>query len=176
MRVRSVVVLAVLGVLAGCNGSTDPQTVVNGTWIYTANNLSAIYPTASGNVQLVCDLAMTTVLSQSGSTFTGTWSGTALFYGQPRAHLACSQGIGFYVNGQVTDGTISADTVAFDAVTLGSPWTFTGTIGGNSMSGNLSIALPVCPFTTISCIVHEDTVPNPGVIFKATGQWSATRK
>lgn len=176
MRARSVAVLAVLAVVAGCNGATDPPSGVNGTWTYTATNLSASYPTPSGNDQLLCDLNMYTVLTQSGSTFAGTFAGSTVALGGPRARLDCSQGIRWYVDGPVADGTISGDTVIFDALPFpSSAWTFTGTISGNSMSGNVSIVLPVCPIGTPTCIVHEDTVPNPNVIFKATGHWSATR-
>jgi hypothetical protein len=172
MRVRSVAVLAVLGVLAGCRGSTDPQIGVNGTWSYAASNLAGnVFSNLGRYAGYVCSLNMNMSATQSGSIFTGTWAGPADVLGGPHASVTCTQGyqqLTYYLHGRITNGTISGDTVAFDAVSVVASWSFTGTISGNSMSGNMSIFVPMCDCVTDTAIVTQDTLV-------VTGQWSATR-
>jgi hypothetical protein len=169
MRGRSLAILAVLGVLAGCNGSTDPQTGVNGTWTYTANNLAGNESSnTSDTTGFVCSLSMNVSLTQSGSTFTGNLSGT----GQPNSSVICTRGseqIGPYIQrGPITDGMVSGDTVTFGAFRILGGWTFTGTFSGNSMSGELSLKVPLCDCDFPPAPVTSDTM-------LVTGHWSAKR-
>jgi hypothetical protein len=107
------------------------------------------------------------------AAFAGTFAGPKVG-GKPDAIVICTQitdsiELGpYYLDGRITDGTISGDSVAFHAVSVGASWSFTGTISGDSsMSGNLSIDIAVCGRITDTTIVSSDTL-------LITGQLSAT--
>jgi hypothetical protein len=133
-------------VLAGCSSSTSPQDSVNGSWSYQASNLAGDGVSCSVS-------GATLILSQTGSTFTGTYT---------NAKITCQVGgqqavIGTF-NGNVVNGVVSGDSVSFEFDT--SAFTNTGTISGASMSGSASATENV-----------------GGAIGKVTlsGQWDATQ-
>jgi hypothetical protein len=109
-------------VLGGCSSSTGPSVNVNGSWNYQASNLAG-----SG---VSCFITGATLsLTQTGSTFSGSYS---------NAKLTCQVGgpqavIGTF-SGQVVNGLISNDSVSFDFDT--DAFINKGTIAGSSMSGN----------------------------------------
>jgi hypothetical protein len=117
-----VLVLSLTVLVAGCsNNSTGPKTNVNGSWTYTASNLAG--------AGLSCDVTdALLVLTQVGSTFSGTYSD---------AILTCSDG-----NRTVTEppasGTIVSGQINGSSVTFSiddSAYANTGAISGNSMNG-----------------------------------------
>ena len=133
-------------VLAGCSSSTSPTFSVNGSWNYQATNLA-------GDGVSCTITGATLTLTQSGSTFSGSYS---------NAKLSCQVAgvesvIGTY-SGQVVNGLVSGDSVSFDFNT--SAFTNAGTITGSSMSGMATATENV-----------GGTIGNVTL----TGQWGATK-
>ena len=132
--------------VAGCSSSTSPNESVNGSWSYQASNLA-------GDGVSCSVTGATLTLSQTGSTFGGTYS---------NAKITCQAGgqqavLGTF-SGNVVNGLISGDSVSFDFDTTA--FTNAGTISGSSMSGSATATENV-----------------GGAIGKVTltGQWNATQ-
>ncbi len=145
LRSQSLAALLVL-VVAGCSSSTSPNETVNGSWSYQASNLA-------GDGVSCSVTGATLTLSQTGSTFTGTYS---------NAKITCQAGgqqavLGTF-SGNVVNGLISGDSVSFDFDTTA--FTNAGTISGSSMTGSATATENV-----------------GGAIGKVTltGQWNATQ-
>jgi hypothetical protein len=121
LRVLLVSCLAIVGAACGGDDSTGPsQTSVGGSWMLSASNMSG--------QGVSCNLLNTPVsLSQSGTTFTGTYGpGT----------LSCQAGgqpVSVGTQGSIVNGSINGNSVTFDLDTQ--DLHHTGTISGNSMSG-----------------------------------------
>jgi hypothetical protein len=133
-------------VLTGCSSSTSPTFSVNGSWNYQATNL------AGDGVSCVITGA-TLALTQTGSTFSGSYSNAKL-----TCQLAGAQAVIGTFSGQVVNGVISGDSVSFDFNT--SAFTNVGTITGSSMSGTATTTQNV-----------GGTIGNVTL----SGQWGATK-
>ena len=120
-RLRSVVAACLL--LAACGGdNTGPSNVnVTGTWSASLTNFSG--SGASCNAT-----GITLQLSQSGTSFAGTYAGGTFVCSGPggSGQFAGSSGI-------IINGTVSGSAVSFNVDTPDSH--FSGTVSGNSMSG-----------------------------------------
>ncbi|MEN8376962.1 MAG: hypothetical protein ABFS34_16160, partial [Gemmatimonadota bacterium] len=128
---RLAVLVLMAAAAAGCGDDpTGPSTPnVAGAWSYAATNVTAATVTCSfTNVSLS--------LTQSGTTFSGTYSGGLLSCSAPGASF--SEPIG---GGPVASGTINGTSVTFDMDS--SDWRNTGTISGNSMSGTVNVRVVV---------------------------------
>lgn len=139
------VVAAALG-LAACGGSdsTGPSPLPNiaGRWIYDFNLSNA-------QLQVSCQVSGGLDVLQSGSSFSGTWSGT----------LTCTGPDGSYTDatGGAIGGQISGNRVTF----AGGDCLYDGTFSGNPpnrMSGTVG-----CP------------VAISGTVYQFTGTWQAGR-
>lgn len=136
---RRILVLAlVLAAACGGDSTTGPnqQTNVGGRWLYTATNVAG-----SGVSCNLSNVSMT--LTQTGSTFTGTVaSGSNLSCTGPGGSINESLGNDVIANGVVTGNSIQFDIGTQDLHN-------TGTVSGNSMSGNITIRI-VAGATTIN--------------------------
>lgn len=144
--------LAAVGAISGCAASTGPKVNVGGTWKYEAQNL-----TEGGTV--TCTVTdMTLSLTQTSSTFAGTYSGANADCTFTSTHLAFP----LSSSGTIVDGRINGDQVSFD---MGDHlWSQTGSISGNSMSGNATI--------TINSGI--DTLGSS--VITVRGQWAAVKQ
>jgi hypothetical protein len=138
----------------GCGNSTGPSTAnVAGTWSYQAPSLT--------NGQVTCVYGVTMTLTQTGTTFSGTYT---------NAYTACSGPAGAsstLVSGAVDSGTVSGSTITFgfantDVTNSGeisevtAHHDNTGTLAGHIMSGT----------ATANVILG-------GVPYTLTGEWRA---
>ena len=126
-------ILLVLLWRAGCGGDAAGPEIptypnVAGTWTYNASNLSG----AGGSCN-VTGLILT--ISQSGGTFSGSYSGgnTSCVIGAQNYPAGPSSGT--IVSGTVTEG----GTISFDFDTA--DWRNSGTIVGSSASGTATVRL-----------------------------------
>ena len=125
-------VIALALTLPACSGddlSGPVAPTVDGQWSYSASNISG-----SG---VACDVSnMTMQLAQSGTTFSGVSAGGI---------LTCRAGgqseSGAFGGDIVANGRIDGNSVSWDLGT--SDVHHTGTISGNSMSGQVTIRLDV---------------------------------
>lgn len=117
---KNMVSVAMLVVLASCGGGRDSVGVgggvnLTGTWSTTIN-------ISSGSV--TCVLGFPMQLTQSGSTFSGTYAnGTVNCNGTVQSGAA----------GTIVNGSVNGSSVAFDVDDSNGHQT--GTVGGSSMSG-----------------------------------------
>ncbi len=124
-------------------GPTTTNTGVNGNWTFQELLSNA-------GIGLTCADSATITLTQSGQTFTGTYAQTGV----------CSQGGQQGANdgnGNVTNGVIKGDSIAFNEDNC----LYTGTTTGNPatrMGGNVD-----CPDTST------------GQLIDITGNWSMSR-
>jgi hypothetical protein len=120
------IVIAVLGTLA-CGGDDDtgPSTPadVSGTWSASVSNMSG------SGVSCTSDGATLLTLSQTGSTFSGTYSGGELTCSGPGGTTSGPIGSGLVVNGEVDGNNVSFDLDTPD-------FHQTGNVDGTSISGN----------------------------------------
>jgi autotransporter translocation and assembly factor TamB len=146
---RAVFVLVLLSV-ASCGGdgptAVDPSTL-NGTWSASFTNLSGVGISCHSS-------SVTTTITTSGNTFTGTYgSGT----------MTCAAGgqsqSGQFPSGAVVNGTINGNAVAFDLDTPDQHQT--GTVSGNSMSGTAT---------------WKYNFGAPYGVVTLTGSWSASKQ
>jgi len=128
----SVAVLAIVSCGGGGDASTGPPTPTNaniaGSWNYSASNLSGAGFTCNVNGTILN-------FTQSGATFTGTYSGGTLTCTAPGLPTF-SEPLG---NGIVATGTVNINNVSFDFDT--SDWRNTGTVSGNSISGTAVVRI-----------------------------------
>jgi len=129
---RLLAVTLSLAALAACGGGdspTEPRTInLSGTWRITYTNM-----TGSG---ITCGTtAIDYVISQSGTTFSGTSSSTYT--------ITCTDGVNTlsetFVGAIITNGHINGSAIQFDLATSSAHQT--GTISGNSMTGTASWTL-----------------------------------
>ena len=111
--------------LAACSDSTGPKEEnVSGAWSYNATNLSG------GG--LSCSITgVTMTVSQSGTTFSGTYSPGTLSCG--------SLGSTNFTGGTVVTGKVTGSGVSFNFDTQ--DWMHNGLISGNSISGTTTMRL-----------------------------------
>lgn len=101
---------------------------VTGTWSYSMSNLSG------GGISCF-ESGTTLTLYQSGTTFSGTFSGGVFI---------CDLNEVFVADGRVINGSVTSDSaVSFDMRT--SDWHNSGTVSGNSMSGTATVPLDAGP-------------------------------
>ncbi|MGH7510253.1 MAG: hypothetical protein ACREMZ_12400 [Gemmatimonadales bacterium] len=109
---------------AGCgDDSTGPSEAnLAGAWTLSATNVSG--------QGVSCNLSPTPVtISQSGTTFTGTYGpGTVTC-------VSGTESVSFSVQGSVVNGSVSGNAVQFDLDTQDVH--HTGSLSGNSMSGTV---------------------------------------
>jgi hypothetical protein len=111
---------------SGCgDDATQPGPDVNGTWEYNATNIAG--------TGVSCGISGITMnLSQSGSTFTGTYS---------PGSVTCTGPGGTFTDqfdpGVVANGSLIGNNVSFDFDT--SDMRHTGTLAGNSISGTVTV-------------------------------------
>jgi hypothetical protein len=142
VRVPALAALALATVLvAGCGESTGPGTELSGTWTLTHSGIS--------NGGESCSIAGTTmVINQSGSVFSGTYSGGI---------VACGGDvIGVLGNGIIVDGRISGSDIEFNLDN--NTWHNEGTLSANGMSGTVAVVANV-----------------GGEVFQGTGNFEASR-
>ncbi|HZN99166.1 MAG TPA: hypothetical protein VFB61_15640 [Gemmatimonadales bacterium] len=137
--------------VAACGGDdsgTGPVGSLNvgGTWNMSISNMSG-----SGASCSTSDPIRATI-RQTGSSFTGTYTGGILSCLTPTESFSTAVGSGAITNGQVGGSTISFD--------LGAYGHHDGTLSGNSMSGSAE--------WTYDFGLPLNEVP-------LTGGWSATR-
>ncbi len=125
---RRLLIPAVVLVLVACGGdSSGPGTNLTGSWLYSVSNL-----TTGG---LTCASSGTTLsITQTGNTFSGSYSGGT---------LTCTTASGttsvLIGTGTVVSGSLSGNTVSFNLDT--SDWHNVGTLSGGSMSGTVTVLL-----------------------------------
>ena len=119
---RRILLLTLIPVFLACDSTPD----VAGSWGYSATNLSG-----SGVSCSVTGTSM--VITQSESTFTGTYTGGTFSCSGPGGTLSSTIGSGTVVNGSVTDEGV----VSFDLDTQ--DWRNTGSLSGNSISGTVTV-------------------------------------
>ena len=137
--------------VAACGGDdsgTGPVGSINvgGTWNMSISNMSG-----SGASCSTSDPIHATI-RQTGSSFTGTYTGGILGCLTPTESFSSAVGSGAITNGQVSGSTISFD--------LGTYGHHDGTISGNSISGSAEWS-------------YDFNLPL-GVV-TLTGGWSATK-
>jgi len=130
-------------------GLGPPPSTLDGVWNFTVTNLHA---TVQGSL-FTCSVAGATInLTQSGTDFSGTYSG---------GNLNCTwkgQSQIIPVAGEVIGGSLIGNAVSFD---LDTPdFHFTGSVTRNSMSGT-------CVMTVV--------FPSPIGVAVFNGSWRATR-
>lgn len=135
MRIRAVPIsCSVLLVLAACSGDSSSPTgpagsslaQVGGSWTYAASNMTG---TLSGGVSVSCRFSnVPLTLNQTGDTFTGSTTGGQFSCSAGGISDGGTFGGRIVVNGEVDENDIEFD---FD----GPDWHHTGSISGNSMSG-----------------------------------------
>jgi len=151
--VWAAVLLGLAGGVFACGGGESaslgpPPTTVDGTWNATISNLHA---TIQGS-NFTCSVAGATVtLTQAGTDFSGTYSGTmtCTYKGQTTTTP---------VAGTVVNGSLIGNAVSFDLD--GPEFHFTGTAVENSMSG--------------TCTLTADFGSPIGMV-TLNGSWRATR-
>jgi hypothetical protein len=122
-------ILSLLLVTACASDASGPQvTTLSGRWTYNATNV------AGGGI--ACDIGNVTMnLNQVGSTFSGTvLGGTISCRANGITFLNESLGDDVVLNGQTSGNAVSFDIGTTDLHN-------TGTLSGNSMSGQLSIRI-----------------------------------
>ena len=127
-----------------CSDSTGPKNAnVSGSWTYSVSNLSG------GG--LSCNATGTAVtISQTGTTFTGSYSGGTLNCGS-----VGSVGVG---TGTVANGTVTNNAVTFNFDTQ--DWTNTGTVSGNSLAGTTTVRLVLTGGQTVVLTGNFSMVKN----------------
>ena len=120
--------LAFAAIVAACGDTTGPKSVsLTGSWAYSASNLSG-----SG---LSCGVSGTIVsITQTGSTFTGAYSGGTINCSGLGGTASEAIGSGTVVNGSVNGNAISFD---FDTQDFHN----VGQASGNSISGTATLKL-----------------------------------
>lgn len=122
---KRVPLVAIVLLLAACSSdSTGPKNAgVSGVWTYNATNLQ-------GTGGILCNaLGQTMTLAQSGTTFSGSYSGGT---------FSCNTGVNITIGtGIVASGTVSGNNVSFNMDT--SDWANTGVVSGSSISGTTTI-------------------------------------
>ncbi len=142
VRVPALAAFAVAAVLvAGCGESTGLGNELSGTWTLTHSGI-----TSGGEA---CSIAGTTmVLNQSGSVFSGTYSGGI---------VACGGDvIGVLGNGIIVDGRITGSDIEFNLDN--NTWHNEGTLTANGMSGTAALVANV-----------------GGELFQGTGAFEASK-
>lgn len=143
---RTVLALVACGALIACGSDTAPVSPdLNGTWTLSMSNLTGpgVTCTASGT---------TLDLTTSRGTFSGTYSG-----GEYTCTDGCQSVTIEVGSGQIVDGGIVRDTVAFDFGSTAN--TFNGQLTDGAMSGTVTITVQ----------------PSVGAPVTLSGNWSATR-
>jgi hypothetical protein len=143
-------VLAVAAAACGGDDGTGPTGSLNvdGTWSASVSNLSG------GGASCHTSTPVQVTIRQTGSTFTGSYSGGILTCLTPTESFSSALG-----SGNVTNGQLAGTTVTFD---LGSPdFHHSGTVNGTSMSGTAAWNYDFGP-------------PLDDVML--AGSWSATRQ
>lgn len=127
----SIASLLILGSLVGCGGdSMGPEGTslpqVGGSWTYAAPNMTG---TLSGGASVTCSFSNVPItISQTGSTFTGSTNGGSFICSAVGVSDGGTFGSRIVVNGELDGSDVEFD---FD----GPDWHHTGSINGNSMSG-----------------------------------------
>jgi hypothetical protein len=122
---RTIAVVALFGLLAcGGDSNTGPSTSANvsGTWSASVSNMSG------GGISCSSTDATLLTLNQTGTTFSGTYSGGELTCAGPGGTSSGPIGSGSVVNGQVSGNDLSFDLDTPD-------FHLTGTVNGASLSG-----------------------------------------
>jgi hypothetical protein len=116
--------LAAVAACGGDDGSTGVGSInVGGTWNISVSNMSGQGASCSTTSPVRA------TIRQTGSTFTGTYSGGIITCLTPTESFSSALGSGAVTNGEITGNTISFD--------LDSPdFHHDGTVSGNSMSGS----------------------------------------
>jgi hypothetical protein len=121
---RSLFLFALLGFVAcgGDNGTGPGSTSVDGVWSASLSNLSGsgVSCSSTAPTQLT--------LNQTGSTFSGSYTGGELTCSGPGGTFSEPVGSGSVVNGQINGNSLSFDLDTPDFHQI-------GTITGNSLSG-----------------------------------------
>ena len=121
--------IAVTVLAANCGGddaaAPTPTANVAGTWAASASDMSG------GGITCSSTQPTQLTFSQSGSTFSGTYSGGELSCVTPTGTATASIGTGVVIN-----GAVSGNNMVFDLDTKESH--FGGTVNGNSISGGAS--------------------------------------
>jgi len=157
MRRHQIFVLAaisaVMFTLAGCaSDSTGPKVPdVSGTWTLSLTNMSG------GGISCSSASGTTMMLSQSGTTFSGTYSGGTVICIGGGSSVTGDVGTGVIVN-----GAVNGDTVSFQIDGPDVP--ATGTISGDSMSGTATLSYNVV-----------DPFGRPYVVV-LVGSWGAVKR
>jgi hypothetical protein len=118
--------------MLACKDTTGDSTIgisgnvnVSGNWLYSTSNVQSNPITCSSSGTVL-------VLTQQGTTVSGTYSGGTLMCSGGGAPPSSAVG-----SGKIAAGTASGSTVTFDI--FGSAWHSTGTAGGTSMSGSVTL-------------------------------------
>ena len=132
---RRLFILAAITTLAACGDSTSPGPNLGGSWLYSVSNLT------SGSV--TCSSSGTTLsITQSGATFSGSYSGGTLTCLTPSGSSS-----GLIGTGAVVSGSLSGNAVSFDLDT--GDWHNSGSISGGSMSGSVTVRLTISGTTFV---------------------------
>ncbi len=131
--------IIVIALLAAC-GSTGPSLSLTGSWSYTSS-------VSNSQLSTSCQSTGTANLSQSGSTFSGSYSASTTCTGPGGISTATDQGT--YGGGQVNGSAVSFQ---------GGGCSYTGSATSNAMNG------------AVSC-----TVALSGQNYTFSGTWSAQR-
>lgn len=138
-----------LGVLAGCGGGDPPNPNATGTWTYSSSMVG------SGNAAgVTCNISnLTLTINESGTTFSGTYSGGVIACQGPGGSSSTATGSGSVASGSLVHNAVNFD---FD----NSSWHHTGGLTDNQMSGSFSAQL-------------SDASGTP---LPFTGSWTASRR
>lgn len=147
--IRIVGIVALSSFIGACGGdATGPQLAdVTGTWALTLSNLSGSGVACSAT-------GVTANLTQSGSTFTGSYSGgtiTCMAAGQTASQPMAT--------GDIINGKVDGNQVTFDVDTTDAP--FTGTVDGNAMTGT-------------GTVTYDAGAPLGVIVL--TGNWEAAKQ
>jgi hypothetical protein len=131
---------AFLGLACGQDEATGPTPrTIAGTYMYTFTDVT----NGSG---LTCSGSATMPLTQSGTGFSGTYSGS----------IACNGGAAQLVAGQVVNGRVSGDSVSFDLDDEG--WHNSGVFEGPRfggvvrVNGSMQDGTPIALAGTFTCV------------------------
>lgn len=127
---RRFVIPAVVLVLVACGGdSSGPGTNLTGNWLYSVSNL-----TTGG---LRCSSSGTTLsITQSGSTFSGSYSGGTMTCTSASGASSFLIGTGTIISGSLSGNSVSFDLDSSDCHNV-------GTLTGSSISGTVTVLLTV---------------------------------
>lgn len=121
---RRLLLSSLLILLACGDNGTGPSTAsVTGTWSGSVSNMSG------SGISCSSTEATQSTLDQSGTSFSGSYTGGTVFCSGPGGGTTVPIG-----SGSVINGTVNGSSVIFDLDTPDSH--FAGTMSGNSMSGN----------------------------------------